>query len=449
MRILLASEFYHPSIGGVQQVMRQLGERFVAHGHEVTIATSYLPERQSRTQGGVRIEEFRVAGNLVRGLTGEIDRYREYVLKSDYDVFMVKAAQQWTFDALTPILDQITKPKVFVPCGFSGLYFPEYSEYFAKMPYWLRKWDWLIFYASDYRDINLARAHGIKTFSIIPNGADEREFGTPRDTTFRERMKIPPDAFLILTVGSMTGLKGHDELARAFELSDFGNSSACLILNGNIPRPEADASARWRAKTAIGKRMAHAVALYRLGGILRVLKWMLRYLLEAIRLGWVLSWLGYPRNATTSDVVRRINSMPRRRAIVTDLQRAELIQAYLNSNLFAFASKIEYSPLVLYEAAAAGLPFLSVPVGNAEEIAEWTQGGVICPASVDERGYTQVDLDELARHISSLSSDASMLARLGAQGRRNWERRFTWDKISRMYEDVFEQCIRSKSTYVS
>ena len=50
----------------------------------------------------------------------------------------------------------------------------------------------------------------------------------------------------------------------------------------------------------------------------------------------------------------RINSRggDRRRAVVIDLPRAELIQAYLNSNLFVFASKVEYSPLVLYEAAA-------------------------------------------------------------------------------------------------
>ena len=170
MRILLASEFYYPSVGGVQEVMRQIGERFVAHGHEVTIATSYLSGRRSQTQGGVRIEEFRIAGNLVRGLTGEIERYRAFVVESDYDVLMVKAAQQWTFDALTPVLDRISKPKLFVPCGFSGLLLPEYAGYFSKMPEWLQKWDQLIFYATDYRDINFAREHGVKNLSIIPNG---------------------------------------------------------------------------------------------------------------------------------------------------------------------------------------------------------------------------------------------------------------------------------------
>ena len=216
MRILLASEFFYPSVGGVQEVMRQLGERFVAHGHEVTIATTYMPERRPRTSAGVHIEEFRVGGNLVRGLTGEVERYRAYVIEADYDVLMVKAAQQWTFDALTPVLDRITKPKVFVPCGFSGLFLPEYADYFARMPEWLRKWDRLIFYATDYRDIDLARQNGIERLTVIPNGADEREFSVARDPQFRGRMGIPQDAFLVLTVGSLTGIKGHHELAKSF-----------------------------------------------------------------------------------------------------------------------------------------------------------------------------------------------------------------------------------------
>src|SRR5207249_1447325 len=117
-------------------------------------ATSKLQERQSNEISGVKLEEFRIAGNFVRGMVGEVSRYREFLLNADYDVLMIKAAQQWTFDALTPILGLITKPKIFVPCGFSGLLDPAYSDCFKRMPEWLRKFDRLIFYATDYRDIN-------------------------------------------------------------------------------------------------------------------------------------------------------------------------------------------------------------------------------------------------------------------------------------------------------
>jgi len=143
-----------------------------------------------------------------------------------------------------------------------------------------------------------------------------------------------------------------------------------------------------------------------------------------------------------ANVIERINQAgPAKMAMVTDLPRTELVQAYLNSNLFVFASHIEYSPLVLYEAAAAGLPFLTVPVGNASEIAEWTGGGVVCPATRDERGYTKVDPAVLAENITRLAADPARLAALGRAGRRAWSERFTWDKIVDTYEAMFTDLV--------
>ncbi len=122
--------------------------------------------------------------------------------------------------------------------------------------------------------------------------------------------------------------------------------------------------------------------------------------------------------------------------IITNLKRDDLIQCFLNANLFVFASNIEYSPLVLYESAAAGLPFLSVPVGNAIEIAGWTQGGVICPAPSDKNGRTTVDPQILANKMSSLLKNNALLKKLGKDGRENWKKKFTWEHISLEYEKV-------------
>ena len=59
MRILLACEFYEPSVGGVQEVMRQIAVRLVERGHRVTVATTHLPERTSSEIDGVRIAGLR------------------------------------------------------------------------------------------------------------------------------------------------------------------------------------------------------------------------------------------------------------------------------------------------------------------------------------------------------------------------------------------------------
>jgi glycosyltransferase involved in cell wall biosynthesis len=159
----------------------------------------------------------------------------------------------------------------------------------------------------------------------------------------------------------------------------------------------------------------------------------------------LLNGLGFKVGKVTSiqDWMQHINrdKAPKKRIILTDLPRDRLIQAYLNADLFVFASNIEYSPLVLFEACAAGLPFLSVPVGNAAEIAEWTGGGLICPSPEDERHYTRVVPEVLARHMEALANDPELLSALGAKGRDACLRRFNWDAIASEYEAMFERLV--------
>ena len=127
MKLLLCCEFYYPSVGGVQEVMKQVAERLVVLGHEVTVATTALPNRDFSNLNGVQIAQFAVSGNLVRGMTGEIERYRQFVRSFACDAILIKAAQQWTFDALWPDLEEITARKVFIPCGFLSFFQSEYQ----------------------------------------------------------------------------------------------------------------------------------------------------------------------------------------------------------------------------------------------------------------------------------------------------------------------------------
>lgn len=442
MRLLFCCEFYYPSVGGVQEVMRQIAEHMVQRGHEVTVATSRLKERDIDSHNGVRIAEFAVAGNLVRGMAGEVDRYREFIAAFDGDAILIKAAQQWTFDAVWPVLDQVKARKVFIPCGFSGLFEPAYEKYFQDMPEILRKFDHLIFYAEHYRDTNFARTHGITQFSVLPNGASEIEFAAAPDPDFRCRHGIPESSFLLLTVGSLTGAKGHAELAEAMMLLDTGGRHVTAILNGNSPPvPPSivgianDPEKRlWRFEGRMhavidhfGQRIRRVCGLaYRSVGVLR-------------REGWTGVWsrIMALRGHTLSYYIAEANQQAATKKVLQlDLPRAELIQAYLSADLFVFASYIEYSPLVLYESAAAGTPFLTVPVGNAEEIAKWTGGGLICPASKDERGYTRVAPKALAAQIQELIDQRDLLSDLGCKARASWQDRFTWKVIAGKYEQI-------------
>jgi glycosyltransferase involved in cell wall biosynthesis len=470
MRLLFCCEFYYPSVGGVQEVMGQLAERMLGLGHEVTVATTSLSNRTFKELNGVHIEEFAIVGNGVRGMKGEVERYREFVTNADVDAILIKAAQQWTFDALWPVLHEIHARKVLIPCGFSGLYRPSFSEYFRQLPGILRMLDHLIFYATEYRDIEFARANGIRNYSVIPNGASEIEFASPRDKSFRMRHEIPEDSFVFLTVGSLTGMKGHLEVTKAFAELNTGGRPAILLLNGNSPvspivvvGPEGvdsvlpQESCTQQYVSALN-RYAHKIAFitHKISG---------KILQHVMLVKEVLSergWLGIAELAT-NIIARRLNKLPipilrnipidfmsslkcwirkansqfpLKRVLLVDLPRQELIQAYKNANLFVFASNVEYSPLVLFESAAAGTPFLSVPVGNAEEIAEWTGCGIIVQAAIDKRGFTRANPRTLAIEMRKAMDSPQFLAELGRTGYNRWQERYTWAKICLQYEKV-------------
>jgi glycosyltransferase involved in cell wall biosynthesis len=404
--------------------MRQIAERLAAAGHEVTVATSYLPERDFTSHNGVAIRDFRIAGNAIVGMSGEVERYREFVLDFGADAVLIKAAQQWTFDALWPILGRIEARKVFVPCGFSGLYEKAYAAYFAQLPDVLRRFDHLIFYAEKYRDIDFARAHGLTRYSILPNGASEREFEAPLDDTFRGGLGISQHEFVFLTAGTPIASKGHRQVVEAFARLRTKGRPVTLILNGDWPPPFRPKSALTRASrraTSIIRRFVHA---------LRRRDWSV---LEA---GTRAAIERSRSDREMDDWIRDARSQPNKKVLCTSLPRSDLVQTFMTADLFVFASIVEYSPLVLFEAAAAGTPFLSVPVGNAEEIAGWTGGGMICPAEKDERGYIRVDPAVLAREMERCMDAPDMLARIGATGKERWRRLFTWQAVARQYESI-------------
>ena len=430
MKILFCVEFYYPSVGGAQEVIRQLAENMRFLGHDVFVATTLEPTRKSNVHNEVKIIEFSVAGNRVNGIEGEVERYQNFLISNSFDVILIYAAQQWTFDAAIDVLPKINAKKVFVPCGYSNLYVSAYKDYFSGLPLILNNFDAIVYHSLSYRDYLYGLNNGLESKAIlIPNGADCLEFSVSKDSSFRSRMSIPEDALILLTVGSMTGAKGHLECALSFEQLDLRGKKACLMLNGN------QLNKRIRGRLSVN--CARAV-------IVHFKEYGLRSLFDRIT-QFLPSVLGLNPAASgkLSECVVRIARMPDRQVIICNLNRQDLIQAFLNADVFVFASHIEYSPLVLFEACASGLPFLTVPVGNAREIVSWTGGGVICEAHEDERGLVKVDPHKLAESISDLLWDRALLQKLSQSGLQSSMDRFNWAKLVTEYVTLFEQLCKA------
>lgn len=132
-----------------------------------------------------------------------------FLIDGKFDVMMNYAAQQWATDLAFSVLDKLPYRRVLAPCGFSGLHDRSYAGYFREMPAVLRRYDRLVFHSTDYRDAVFAKEHGATNSVTIPNGASAAEFDQPA-SEFRRRHGVPADRPMLLTVGSHTGVKGHE-----------------------------------------------------------------------------------------------------------------------------------------------------------------------------------------------------------------------------------------------
>jgi glycosyltransferase involved in cell wall biosynthesis len=430
VKILFCSEFFYPSIGGAQEVVKQLAYRFIERGHEVDVATSALSERTSNDHLGIKIHSFNIGGNSVNGISGDVESYRDFITTEKFDIIFIYAAQQWTFDAIKDILPLIDAQRVFVPCGYSGLFQPAYKEYFERLPEYLKSFQAVIYHSLIYRDYKFGQQHHLENAVFIPNAADNKEFTITPKPRFKTSYSISARSLVILTVGSLNSAKGHLEVAKAFAISKLAKPTT-LILNGS-PMP--------KVTTEPGRNVYRKIInLFRNRGFVAASKFFI--VLVARQFGLRPDYF-MVLNKLILDV-NTGNYGQNKKVLLLNLQRDELIEAFFESDLFVFASLIEYSPLVLFEACAAGLPFLSSPVGNAAEIVDWTNGGKLCKAKSGDNGFIHVDIDALAKDMESLLMDPITLQRLGDAGRLAWKTQFNWDSIADRYEELFMKLLKN------
>lgn len=403
MNILLCCEHFHPSVGGVQKMMHEIGLRFVMKGHAVTIATSWRADRTLDFVDGMHIRSFKVIGNAASGMTGEIAKYQDLLVKGNFDFLLVMAAQQWTFDAMLPVLDAIHYRRLHIPCGYSGFYLAKYREYYRDMAKHLRKFDALIYNSTNYRDINFARDNNLPSINVIPAGASELEFLNPEKTNIRERLGIGKEDFIYLSVGAPAYNKGHKEILQAY-LSLEVPFASTLVLNGNYNTDDDSSLA------ALFRNPRHVVKEYGRRALGRS-----------------------PFNITR---LARSNRSLDKRIVFANLERQDLITLFFDADLFLFASHVEYSPLVIFECMATGLPFLSIPVGNVDELIEWSGGGVLCAGNRSAEGFSSADPLVFSREMKELSLNQGKLSELSAKGRQAWIERFTWNTIANQIEKL-------------
>lgn len=409
MKILHTVQSYLPKRHGMSEVVRQLSERMVELGHEVTVATSFEYNRNCDTINGVKVKSFRIHGNIAQGIEGNKDEYQKILLSENFDIITNFAAQQWATDLCLDLLDKIEAKKIFVPTGFSALNNADYREYFNQMKGWVKKYDMNIFLSNNYRDINFARINGVSESKIIviPNAACEREFKDSNTTFDREKYFIPAHSKIILHIGSYTRFKGHEEALDIY-LNAHNDDTVLVFVGQNFKE------SNWFAKSINFKE---AFLKVRSPG----------QFLKAI------NSFNRAYKVKTRDRGKRI--------FLLQLNREELISLYKEANLFLFPSMIECSPVVLFEAMASKTPFLTTNVGNAKEIETWSNSGKIIPTTFDRWGNGHADIGKATAMLNEMLGNEKELAKMANSGYEAWKKSFTWKEITKQYLEIYKKVL--------
>ena len=129
--------------------------------------------------------------------------------------------------------------------------------------------------------------------------------------------------------------------------------------------------------------------------------------------------------------------------MIKDLTREETVAAFKAADIFLFTSRVECSPLVLFESIAGKTPFLTTDVGNASEIINCTKGGILLPTRIDKSGYSHALINESAKVLIESYNNRIKLSLMGRTGYKNWLKKFTWEKITKDYEKVYLSLLKS------
>jgi glycosyltransferase involved in cell wall biosynthesis len=408
VRILHTVESYLPLKHGMSEVVRQLSERLVILGHDVTVATSFYSGRSVNVINGVNIMSFDIKGSLGEGIQGDVDEYIFFLSTQKFDVIVNFAAQQWASDICFELLPKLSAKKVFVPTGFSGLNLPAFSNYFENMKTWMNLYDQHVFLSNNYRDINFAKKNNVRNLLLIPNGAAENEFLKIKDDfNIRTHLGLPSSIKIILHVGSFTGFKGHDEALEIFLKSKQMNT-ALIFVGENFDFSEH------------GLFFAKKINWFRKFSFFSVFN---RKSLKALLF-----------------FLKNFKSMYKK-VFALKLTREQTIACYQQADLFLFPSLIECSPIVLFESLASKTPFLVTDVGNSKEIIEWTHGGDLLPTTIGKDGLSRANIEESAVMLRDLLADFDRMENFKRSGFSSWLDRFTWEKITFQYEEMYKRLL--------
>jgi spore coat protein SA len=127
----------------------------------------------------------------------------------------------------------------------------------------------------------------------------------------------------------------------------------------------------------------------------------------------------------------QVDRAPGRVILTGFVPHEDMAKTYLAGDvLVAPSQKPEGMPMVLLEASACGLPLIATRLGGIPEVVQDGVNGILLDNADDH--------EELAENILVFLQDAALSQRLGQKARQRALERFSWQRIAREQEAVYD-----------
>lgn len=315
MNILMMTNTYFPLVGGLEQSVYSFSEEFRNLGHEVLIVTPAFGGAPLEEPGVIRIPAFQKFGGTVFSVNFPISGLLKRYMKEFVPDMVHSHGPFFMGDFALRLSRQHAIPLVFTyHCMFEQYVhdWPVQNEgvkrFMVKLAAgYCNLVDQVIVPSESVRDILLKR--GVKTpMEVIPTGVDEKRFLKGNGAAFREKNRIPGDAFVVGHAGRLAPEKNLEFLIN------------CMVeLLKKEPR-------------------AHALI---------------------VGLG--------PSEQMIKNTFEQAG-LEKRLHLTGVLHYQDLVDAYFAMDVFAFASLSETQGIVLIEAMSAGVPVVALDAPGAREV---------------------------------------------------------------------------------
>ena len=237
---------------------------------------------------------------------------------------------------------------------------------------------------------DLIRLYGARpeTITVVPCGVDMSQFRPMGRTAARRRLGLAGDDFTVLQLGRLVPRKGIDTVVRAMACLDPAVRARLLIVGGNTPTPDPQATPEIARLRALARQLG---------------------------------------------VDQRVSFLGQR-------ARRDLRCCYAAADVFVTTPWYEPFGITPLEAMACGVPVVGSEVGGIRYSVLHGVTGLLVPPR---------DPRSLARCLGELHSHPEVAQAMGRAGRARVASLFTWERVAHALDEVYRDVLDARATKVA